>query len=147
MLFEDNNLDINMSLFMPDINIKNFNRDTNFLEAEEGFLRGNMFRNEYVPYKNLTYLKLNPKNEKEKLLYHLMAVSFAITDLNLYLDLHPDCKEAFELFKRYVKEKRELTQEYVKMYEPTTVTKTTGTKYTWINSPWPWDKTGGSLYV
>ena len=147
MLFEDNNLDINMSLFMPDVTIKNFNRDTNFLDVQEGFLRGNMFRNEYVPYKNLTYLKLNPKDEKEKMLYKIMAYTFAITDLNLYLDTHPDCKEAFDLFKKYVNEKKELTKEYMRVYGPLMVTKTLGAKYNWLNNPWPWDKTGGSMYV
>ncbi len=147
MLFEDNNLDINMSLFMPDINFKNFNRDTNILDVEEGFLRGNMFRNEYVPYKNLTYLKLNPKNDREKLLQKIMAYTFAITDLNLYLDTHPDNKEAFDLFKKYISDKKELTKEYMRTYGPLTVTKTTGVKYNWLNNPWPWDKTGGSMYV
>ena len=37
MLFEDNNFDVNMSLFIPDLK---FNRDTNILEPMEGFLRG-----------------------------------------------------------------------------------------------------------
>ena len=144
MLFEDNNFDINMSLFMPDISSE---RNPNVLEPMEGFMRGNMFRNEYVPYKNLTYLKLVPKTEKEKLLYRLMALSFAINDLNLYLDLHPDNKEMFDLFKKYITEKKELSMEYNKIYGPLTITKTTGSKYNWLDAPWPWDNMGGGMYV
>ncbi len=144
MLFEDNNFDVNMSLFIPDLK---FNRDTNILEPMEGFLRGNMFRNEYKPYKNLTYYKLNPKNEKEKMLYKIMALSFAINDLNLYLDLHPDNKEAFDLFKKYIQDKKVLVKEYTKNYGPLTLDKTVGSKYNWIDSPWPWDEMGGSMYV
>ena len=143
MLFEDNNYDVNMSLFMPEIK---FNRNTNILDPMEGFLRGNMFKDLYDPYKNLTYYKLVPKTEKEKALYKIMALSFAINDLNLYLDLHPDNKEALDLFKKYVEEKRECTKEYTKTYGPLTVTKVTGSKFNWIDSPWPWDM-GGSMYV
>ena len=144
MLFEDNDFDINMALFVPDLNI---NRNTNILSPMEGFLRGNMFRDLYEPYKNLTYFKLNPKNEKEKKLYEIMALTFAITDLNLYLDLHPDNKEVFELFKKYVKEKDELCESYVKTYGPLEINETLGSKFNWINSPWPWDNEGGSMYV
>ncbi len=144
MLFEDNNFDINMSLFMPDVN---FNRDNNILEPMEGFLRGNMFKDEYVPYKNLTYYKLNPTTEKEKMLFKIMALSFAINDLNLCLDLHPDKREVFDIFKKYVKEKEELCKTYESNYGPLVITGTTGVKYNWLNSPWPWDETGGSMYV
>ena len=144
MLFEDNNFDINLSMFMPDLGLS---RNPNVLDPNEGFLRGNMFRNEYVPYKNLTYFKLNPRNEREKLLYRIMALSFAINDLNLYLDLHPDNKDMFELFKKYVVEKKELSAKYNKTYGPLTVTKDVGTKYDWLNSPWPWDNMGGGMYV
>ena len=144
MLFEDNDFDINMAFFIPDVN---FSRDVNILSPMEGFLRGNMFQDEYEPYKNLTYFKLFPKDEKEKLLYQVMAYSFAINDLNLYLDLHPDNKEVFRLFKKYVQEEKELSQEYVKKYGPLEVTEVLGNKYDWLNSPWPWDNRGGSMYV
>ncbi len=144
MLFEDNDFDINMAFFIPDVN---FNRDVNILSPMEGFLRGNMFQNEYEPYKGLTYFKLNPKDEKERMLYQVLALSFAINDLNLYLDLHPDDKQVFELFKKYVKEEEDMCQSYVKKYGPLEVTETMGGKFNWLNSPWPWDTKGGSMYV
>jgi len=144
VLFENNDFDINMSFFMPDVD---FNRDNKILDPMEGFLRGNMFKDEYLPYKNLTYFKLTPKTEKEKMLYKIMALSFAINDLNLYLDLHPDKKEVFDLFKKYVAEKEKLSKEYERIYGPLEITGTTGSKYNWIDSPWPWENTGGSMYV
>lgn len=144
MLFEDNIFDVNLSLFMPDVD---FSRDNKILEPMEGFLRGNMFRDEYVPYKNLTFFKLNPTSEKEKMLYNIMALSFAMNDLNLYLDLHPDKKEVFNLFKKYVNEKEKICDEYEKTYGPLEITGTTGPKYNWLDSPWPWDSKGGSMYV
>ena len=144
MLFEDNDFDINMAFFIPDVD---FSRTVNILSPMEGFLRGNMFQDEYEPYKNLTYFKLNPKDEKEILLYQVMALSFAINDLNLYLDLHPDNKEVLDLFKKFVREEKELSSEYVKKYGPLEVTEIMGNKFNWIDSPWPWENRGGSMYV
>lgn len=144
MLFDDNEFDINMAFFMPDIKL---NRDKKILNPEEGFLRGNMFKDEYKPYKNLTYFKLNPTNEKERDLYKVMALSFAINDLNLYLDLHPMNEEVFNLFKEYVKDYTYSCKEFEKKYGPLKLTESVGTKYTWLDSPWPWDNMGGSKYV
>lgn len=144
MLFEDNEIDINMAFFMPDVNFRN---NSNIEDAMDGFMKGNMFKDEYLPYKGLTYFKLQPKNEKEKALYKIMALSFAINDLNLYLDLHPEKKDIFMLFKKYVEEKERLCKEYEKVYGPLEVTGTTGDKFDWIDSPWPWDNKGGTLYV
>ncbi len=144
MLFEDNDFDVNMAFFIPDVD---FNRTGNVLSPMDGFLRGNMFQDEYEPYKNLTYFKLNPSNDKERLLYQVMAYSFAINDLNLYLDLHPDNKGMLDLFKKYVKEEKELCNEYVNKYGPLEVNEVKGQKFDWINSPWPWETRGGSMYV
>ena len=144
MLFEDNDFDVNMAFFIPDVD---FNRTGNVLSPMDGFLRGNMFQDEYEPYKNLTYSKLNPSNDKERLLYQVMAYSFAINDLNLYLDLHPDNKGMLDLFKKYVKEEKELCNEYVNKYGPLEVNEVKGQKFDWINSPWPWETRGGSMYV
>ena len=76
-----------------------------------------------------------------------MALSFAINDLNLYLDLHPENKEMFNLFKKYVEEKELLCKEYEKIYGPLEITGDKGMKYNWLDSPWPWDNKGGSMYV
>lgn len=144
MLFDDNDFDINMAFFMPDIKLK---RDKRILNPEEGFLRGNMFKDEYLPYKNLTYFKLNPTNEKERDLYRVMALSFAVNDLNLYLDLHPSNEEVFKKYKEYVDEYKSMCKEFEQKYGPLKLTESTGSKYTWLDSPWPWDSMGGSKYV
>lgn len=49
-------------------------------EKDEGFLKGNMFPNEYTPYKNYTYLIPKLKTEKDKDLFKVMEASFAIND-------------------------------------------------------------------
>ena len=144
MLFEDSDFDVNLAFFIPDVN---FNYRANILNPMEGFLRGNMFQDEYEPYKKLTYFKLVPRDEQEKLMYQVMALSFAVNDLNLYLDLHPDDQEVLELFKKYANEGKMKCQEYVKKYGPLEVNEVMGSKFNWINNPWPWDSMGGSMYV
>ncbi len=158
MLFDNNNVDLDFALLNltsgnnlgKSINMTNqmFDKSNpNILPAKEGFLRGNMFKNEYVPYKNLTYINIRPKSDREAKLFNVMQYSFAINDLNLYLDLHPDDKEVMDLFEQLVKEEKEAKKEYMESYGPLTVNKTKGDKFTWIDSPWPWDDLGGNLYV
>jgi len=149
MFFDGQNFDMDFSYFeIPGSNFNDIPRENNELfSVTEGFMRGNMFRDEYIPYKNLTYLPLNPKTEKEKKLYDIMALCFAITDLNLYLDLYPDDQECFRLLKEYIREENKLKEEYNKMYGPLTINHDTSNKFKWINNPWPWDNEGGSMYV
>ena len=52
-----------------------------------------------------------------------------------------------DLFKKYVKEEKELCNEYVNKYGPLEVNEVKGQKFDWINSPWPWETRGGSMYV
>jgi len=148
MLFDNTDFNYEISLFkIPGSDFKDELRLDKFLTPEEGFLRGNLMRDMYVPYKKYTYFKLKPETEKEELLLKLMAYSFAINDLNLYLDLNPEDKTTYELFKKYAKEKNELECIYQEKYGPLTVTETQGNMFSWIKNPWPWDKTGGSKYV
>lgn len=144
MLFEDNDFDINMAFFIPDVN---FDSSVKLVNTKEGFLKGNMFKNEYEPYKNFSYMPLNASSEKEKRLYQIMALEFAINDLNLYLDLHPDDKEILNQFKKIVEEVQIKQDEYVKKYGPLMLNQVKGNKFNWIDSPWPWDNEGGSSYV
>lgn len=120
---------------------------TKFTSAKEGFLRGNMFKNEYKPYKNLTYLPVIPKNEREAKLLPVYEYDHAIIDLNLYLDLYPNDQEAFELFKHYAMAFKNAKQEYENEYGPLFIEDTLGSRFNWSQNPWPWDKDGGTKYV
>ncbi len=148
MLFDNTDFNYEIGFFkIPGSDFSKEMRTDKFLTPEEGFLRGNLFRDEYKPYKNLTYYKLKGENERETMLLKLMAYAFAIVDLNLYLDLHPEDQNAFMLFKKYTKEKCDVEGSYTEKYGPLIVTDTTGNTFNWIKNPWPWDKTGGTKYV
>lgn len=128
--------------FIP---INNENK-VDILSPYESFLRGNSFKDEYNPYKNYTFKKLKPNNNKEKILYEIMSLCFIINDLNLYLDLHSDDKDAFNLFKQYIEEENRLKEKYIKEYGPLTLNDVVGPKYNWLNDM-PWENIRGDIYV
>lgn len=114
----------------------------------DGFIKGNMFKDEYSGYKNYKPCDISATSEREKLLLKIMSLSFAINDLNLYLDLHPEDTLTLERLKDLVEKAYEVESEYVKNYGQLEVTDITNlNKFEWINNPWPWENTGGTKYV
>lgn len=150
MLFENNNYDFDI-LSLAGFNFENvpkrFDESDKLVSTKEGFLRGNMFKKEYDPYKNMQPVLLKPTCERDVLLFKIMELDFAINDLNLYLDLHPEDREMYEKFKKYTKECIELKDGYAKKYGPLTLDQVNSISYDWMKNPWPWDKSGGSMYV
>ncbi len=146
MLFNNNDLDF--SFFeIPGSDFKLEIDRNKFVSPSTGFQRGNMMRDEYIPYKNYNDVKLIAKNEQERLRLKIMELAFAITDFNLYLDLHPDDTESYKIFKQYVDEGKKLEQEYTTKFGPLAITNVQSQKYEWLKNPWPWDESGGNLYV
>ena len=73
----------------------------------------------------------------------LQALSFVLTELGLYLDTHPQDKEAFDLFREYAKLAKEGREKYQKMYGPllqTDLTPEDGNA--WLQDPRPWEEGG-----
>ena len=149
MLFDNNNVDLDLTL----LNLSGFNTskdnydNRNFFSAKEGFLRGNMFKNEYKPYKNLTFVNIRPQNDREAKLYNVMCYSFAINDMNLYLDVHPDDRRALSFLKELIMEEEKAKKEYIMKYGPLNVCDTKGDKFDWIDGPWSWENMRGNMYV
>ena len=70
----------------------------------------------------------------------LQALNFVLTELGLYLDTHPEDKEAFDLFREYGRLAREGRRRYEAMYGPLTQQAAASQdQYTWLNDPWPWE--------
>ena len=139
MLF-DNDFD------MTFLNISGINKSDMLLNSKEGFLKGNMFKNEYIPYKNYSYISIEPKTEKEAALLNVIQYSFAINDLSLYLDLHPDDTEMFKVFKEFVESEKKARDEYTRIYGSLELENIREERYDWLDN-WPWENTGGSMYV
>ena len=140
MLF-DGNYGFNMNYM--DNSVKN---EVKILNPYESFIRGNSFKDEYIPYKKYSYLELKPTNNQEKLLFNIMSLCFIINDLNLYLDLNSNDKDVFNLFKKYIKEEQALIEQYKNEYGPITLNDTIGNNYNW-NTNFSWDNKRGDMYV
>ena len=114
--------------------------NNNILDTKLAFKRGNLFNNLYDEYKNYKPLELKANNEKEDLLLQIDEQRFAMIEMNLYLDLYPNNKEALNRFNTYLKKEKELVTLYESKYAPLTTSSPVQTNnWTWNNSPWPWE--------
>ena len=116
---------------------------TNLTDPKEGFLRGNLFNNLYEPYKNYKYGLLNPTNKREELLFNILMYKFALKELNLYLDTHPNNSQMLNLYNQYLSEEKKLCDDFEKKYGPLTTDNLNlgNNSWNWIKSPWPWEGT------
>ena len=82
---------------------------------------------------------------RHDLLQWINVVSFAVNDVQLFLDTHPEDQEALSFFSEYSRLRKEALDEYAKHYGPLTIdsanTKCQDT-WAWINDPWPWQEGG-----
>jgi len=79
-------------------------------------------------------------DERMELLKKYNAYAFAAYDWNLYLDTHPNDKDAIAMFKKMVERAKELRSEYQAKYGPLTAEASNDSeRWNWIDNPWPWD--------
>jgi len=117
-------------------------QDKQIYDPYNGFIRGNMFPELYNSYKLNKPLEITPMNEQAELLTYVDALTFAMIDLNLYLDVYPNDREALELFNQYRMQADEYTKKYENKYGPLELTSNSLNTFPWAwdNAPWPWEK-------
>ena len=69
----------------------------------------------------------------------IKAYKFAITDISLFLDTHPEDEKALCLHRNYCKKLKDLMDDYQKMYGPLTI-EYPCKKWRWLEEPWPWER-------
>lgn len=141
MLFNDEDFN-----WISWLNIPDNDSQCQLTTAWNGFLKGNMFPAEYIPYRNYKPVILKATNSQTEKLFKIMALAFALNDLNLKLDLNPNDGSSLKLFNKLNEEKHNLEKEYVATYGPLLLSQVKGSKFDWLN-PFPWEKTGGDQYV
>lgn len=121
--------------------INNIEEKPKIFNSYEGFIRGTMFPSAYVPFSRDEPYNLMPKDEKEALLNKIMEYDFAVLDLGLYLDIHPDDEEILKKHQQYVNEGNYLKREYESKYGPLTSDSQfhNTNSWDWIKAPWPWE--------
>ena len=77
-------------------------------------------------------------NANSAMLKKIQALSFAMVELELYLDAHPDCNAALEHYEKLTKEYNELCAIYENTVAPISHEGAIGETWTWVKNPWPW---------
>ncbi len=74
----------------------------------------------------------------------LTILDFMAVDLQLYLDTHPDDKEAVGKYNSVIKEADALRCQYEKNYGPLFSFRSYnhGEDFKWVKDPWPWEREG-----
>lgn len=84
----------------------------------------------------------NNENVRDEMINTIKSLNFAIIELALYLNTHPDDKKALCLHREYTKQLKELKDKYQKVYGPLSIYYPCN-KWRWLEEPWPWE--GGNF--
>lgn len=77
--------------------------------------------------------------ERKELLHNVQKTSFALVEVNLYLDSHPDCAEALEYFEKIKSENKMARKAYEEYCGPLTAASDNNDSWQWVKTPWPWE--------
>lgn len=78
---------------------------------------------------------------QNELMQYISELEFALTDLNLYLDTHPDNAEALEMFTKLAATLKSLKADYAKRFAPICATDAKNeVPFSWVSPEykWPW---------
>ena len=106
----------------------------------EALKTGTLFPGLDLPFKAAIQARTQLPNTA---LVELMALDFAVKELNLYLDTHANDQEALDLYASYIKMAKEGRAKYLAQYGPLNSDDLTPEGgYAWLNDPWPWELGG-----
>ena len=72
------------------------------------------------------------------LMKKIQSLSFAKAECELFLDTHPECKQAIEYYKDVVRNLTDVSAEYAAKYGPIISADVQGDTWTWAGGQWPW---------
>ena len=79
------------------------------------------------------------KNQ-EQAMQTVRETGFALIDINLFLDTHPNDEKAMDYFNKYQQMHKEARREYEENFGPLTANAVdTCNGWTWTQDPWPWE--------
>lgn len=105
-------------------------------EGKLALVRGTLFPGLDLPFRGMVNQPDRPMTPK----LELQILAFAIQELALYLDTHPEDQEALELYQAYQRLYNKAKGEYVKRFGPMGHRQMTDCdEYTWLKGPWPWE--------
>jgi spore coat protein JB len=75
---------------------------------------------------------------RDELLKQITALDFYSIDLHLYLNTHPDDRDALNKYNAVVTQANALRKEYEDMYGMLLAGQPSKYPWQWIENPWPW---------
>ena len=76
---------------------------------------------------------------REQALKNLQMLSFALYDVSLFLDTHPNDRMALEYYNKYKALSERARREFVEKYGPLSIADVDiKNGWNWVNDPWPW---------
>lgn len=85
---------------------------------------------------------MNNGVNKDELMKKIHALSFAMTEAQLFLDTHPECRDALTYYRKLGEDLDTAMTEYQNKYGPLFADMVVGDKWTWVDGPWPWQHNG-----
>lgn len=77
-------------------------------------------------------------NRKNALMRRIQMYCFTAHECALYLDCHPDNRQALERHARAIKAMNEAVEQYEGLYGPLTSNAAGGQSWNWVKGEWPW---------
>lgn len=122
----------------PDYNLLD-RKDNVFYSENEGFIKGNIQKSIYDPYRNYVPSMPLVNSDKDRLMLEIQKYCFYLIDLGLYLDMHPNDREALKNFNETRNKYYRLINEYNKNYNPLMfIDSTSNDTYKWLEGNFPW---------
>ena len=78
-------------------------------------------------------------NKKQVLLKQINESSFAIDDILLFLDTHPNDCNAMQYYREMAAVRQNAMDAYQKEFGPLNVDSVYGNCWSWVTEKWPWE--------
>lgn len=105
-------------------------------EPRKAIVRGTLFPGLDLPLMGIVNKNLLPATP----LSELQVLAFAVQELALYLDTHPEDTEALELYRQYQELYQKCSESYQQKIRPLNhATPSQDGNYAWLDDPWPWE--------
>lgn len=80
-----------------------------------------------------------PMQTKEALLKQINEASFAMDDVLLFLDTHPDDAAAMQYYHNVTAMRKNAMDAYQNQFGPLMVDNVMGNRWDWVTEKWPWE--------
>lgn len=107
-------------------------------ETCEALKQGTIFPCLYKPFyvvEQMEKPECKPQSEEEASLLAIQEISFALVDITLYLDTHPEDQEALNYRNSCRVKRKELMKQFAEKYYPLTM----DCEGVWTDGPIPWE--------